>query len=127
MLNPPKVGTRHETTFAVAPEHTVTFPGLPPVLATPWLIWFLEHAALDLARPSLEPGELTVGTRVELDHLAPAKIGEQVACTAQVVLADGPEITFRIEAACGARVLSRGLHKRRVVQAERLRRRLETL
>jgi predicted thioesterase len=127
MADPLKTGAAPELKFTVAPEHTVSFPGLPPVLATPWLIWFLEHAALDLARPTLNERELTVGTRVEIDHQAPAKVGDDVVCTARVILCDGPEITFRVEARAGSRVLSQGLHKRRIVERDRLKRRLEAL
>lgn len=103
----------------------MAFAGLPAVLATPWLVWHLEHAALDLLIPHLAEGEISVGTRVEIDHVGPALAGEEVTYAARVVLVDGADVTFHVEARCGTRVLSRGLHKRRVVEVERLRRRLE--
>ncbi|MEZ6144674.1 MAG: hypothetical protein R3B91_04415 [Planctomycetaceae bacterium] len=49
----PKVGTSHETTFIVEPQHTIPFPGLPPVLATPWIVWHLEATAYYMLQTSL--------------------------------------------------------------------------
>jgi fluoroacetyl-CoA thioesterase len=127
MKTTPRTGESHQQTRVVEPAHTIAFAGLPPVLATPWLVWHLEHAALDLLAPHLAEGEISVGTRVELDHVAPALSGEEVTYAARIVLVDGADATFHVEARRGTRVLSRGLHKRRVVAVERLRRRLETL
>ena len=129
MQAPPKVGSSFESTFVVEESHAVSLaPGeLPPVLSSPSLIWYLEHAALDLMKPSLEAGELTVGTYVEMEHLAASRIGEAITCRARVVHADGPAVSFQIEAvnADGVQV-ARGLHRRRVVQAARLKARLES-
>jgi predicted thioesterase len=99
--------------------------GLPAVLATPWLIWFMERAALQLVEPHLDPGEITVGTHVDIEHLAPALEGDEVACRAKVIHHDGPVCTFQVEAHSGQECLAKGLHKRRVVEVERLARRLE--
>jgi predicted thioesterase len=73
----------------------------------------------------LDPGEITVGTHVDLEHLAAALEGEDVACLAKVIHHDGPVCTFQIEARSGKECLAKGLHKRRVVEAQRLARRLE--
>jgi fluoroacetyl-CoA thioesterase len=127
MKSTPRTGESHQQTRVVESAHTIAFAGLPPVLATPWLIWHLEHAALDLLVPHLAEGEISVGTRVELDHVAPALAGEEVTYAARVVLVDGADATFHVEARCGSRVLSRGLHKRRVVEVARLARRLTAL
>jgi fluoroacetyl-CoA thioesterase len=127
MKTSPKTGSTHVITLVVTPDHAISFAELPPILATPWMIWNLEHAALDLLKPHLDEGEISVGTRVEVDHLAAAKVGSEVSYSARLMLVDGDEATFQVEARCGERVLSRGLHKRRVVAVERLRRRLEAL
>jgi predicted thioesterase len=127
MTTPPRIGTVHELPFQVTAEHTISFDGLPPVLSTPWLIWFVEHAALELVKPHLDENELTVGTRIELDHQSPAVEGEQIQCEARLILIDGNALTFQCRAMCAGRTISRGLHKRAVVNRERLRRRLESL
>jgi fluoroacetyl-CoA thioesterase len=122
MQTPPKIGSTHETCFTVEKSHTIEFSehGIPAVLATPWLIWFLEHAALDLVKPHLDQGELTVGVQVEMEHLAPAPLGSQVICRVRVVHVEGPVITFQIEAVDPQGPIAKGLHKRRAVRAERI-------
>ena len=123
----PKIGSKHELRFGVEPQHTIDFASadLPPVLATPWLIWFLEHAALELMQPLLDPGEITVGTHIDIEHLAGALTGAEVRCVARVIHAEGPTITFQIEAHDAQDCLAKGLHKRRIVEAARLARRLQ--
>ncbi len=122
----PRIGQSSQQTRRVEPQHTIQFDGLPPLLATPWLIWHLEHTAIELLGPSLEPGELSVGTHVDWKHLAPAQLGDTVQYTARVIHCDGPEVTFQIEAHDGQESLGRGVHKRRVVSTLRLARRLES-
>lgn len=124
MFDLPKTGVRKDVTAPVAVEETITFEGLPPVLSTPALVWRLEHAALELMLPFLPAGHITVGTHVELEHLAPALVGDQVQCSATVVQGSGSEITFRIEAMGEGKLLCRGLHKRRIVAVASLSRRL---
>jgi predicted thioesterase len=123
----PKIGSSLETRFQVEPAHTIDFgvANLPPVLATPWLIWFLERAGLQLLQPHLEPGEISVGTQVDIEHLAPALTGEEVLCMAKVIHHEGQVCTFHVEAYAGTECLAKGLHKRRVVEVKRLARRLE--
>ena len=117
----PKIGTTGERIFTVEAAHAISFGenGPPPVLSTPWLVWFLEHAALDAALPFLEPGEITVGTHVEIDHLAPTPLGALVTCTARVVHSEGPMISYQLEAADGQETIARGFHKRAAVKVDR--------
>ena len=81
MKVPPKVGTLGEERFVVEPRHAIDFAdgGMPAVLSTPWLIWFLEHAARSAVFPLLEPDESTVGIEVQVRHLAPTPVGQTVA------------------------------------------------
>src|SRR5262249_7185607 len=121
----PRIGTTGERQFTVETAHAISSgtDGRWSVLSTPWLVWFLEHAALDAALPFLEPGEITVGTRIEVDHLAPTPVGAQVTCTARIVHSEGPMISFQLEAGDGHETIARGFHKRRVVKVDRLARR----
>jgi predicted thioesterase len=123
----PKIGTTGERIFTVEAAHAIGFGqnGPPPVLATPWLVWFLEHAALDAALPFLEPGEITVGTRIEIDHLAPTPLGAQVTCTARIIHSEGPMISYQLEAADGQETIARGFHKRRAVKVDRFAARVQ--
>lgn len=121
MQAPPKIGTVGERKFTVEAAHAISFgpDGPPPVLSTPWLIWFLEHAALDAALPFLETGEITVGTSIEIEHLAPTPLGALVTCTARIFHSEGPVISYQLEAGDGQETIARGLHKRRAVKVDR--------
>jgi predicted thioesterase len=123
----PKVGTTGEQRFVVEARHTIDFADgdMPAVLATPWLIWFLEHAARAAVLPSLSPGESTVGSYVELRHLAPTPPGHTVTCRARVVQAEGSVISFQLEAHDGREPIARGLHKLQVIRTERFAERLQ--
>src|SRR5258707_5645296 len=78
MKSRPKRSTTGEQQFLVEPKHGIDFAdgAVPAVLSTPWLIWFLEHAARDALLPFLGSGESTVGTNLEVRHLAPTPVGE---------------------------------------------------
>ncbi len=121
----PKIGTTGEKQFVVEGKHAIDFAGMPAVLSTPWLIWFLEHAALELLLPALEPGESSVGTEIELRHLAPTPPGHKVTCLARVIRAEGTQITFQLEAHDERELIARGLHQRQVVSAERFAQRVQ--
>ena len=123
-----KTGTIGEERFVVSKQHVIDFSQdeIPPVLSTPWLIWFLEHAARNAVLPLLEPGESTVGVVVNMEHLAPTPLGEEVVCRARVVFANGPLITFQIEAHDEHEKIARCTHKLRVIKAARLAKRVES-
>src|SRR5215471_1576826 len=116
-----RIGATGERKFTVETAHAISFgsDGRLSVLSTPWLVWFLEHAALDAALPFLEPGEITVGMRIEVDHLAPTPVGKHVTCTARIVHSEGPVISFQLEASDEHETIARGFHKRRAVSVER--------
>lgn len=127
MLESPRTGTVAQRVFLVEPHHAIDFSsaGLPPVLSTPSLIWFLEHAALDAALPALEPGEITVGVHVDVEHLAATPLGQRVTCTARLVRIDGSLLSFQVEARDEHELIARGFHKRRAVIAARMAKRIE--
>jgi predicted thioesterase len=121
MNSSPKVGTVGTQQFVVEPRHAIDFAGggMPAVLSTPWLIWYLEHAAREAVLPFLEPGESTVGTRVDVQHLSPTPLGETVTCVARVVRAEGPAVSFQLEARDGHELIARGFHRLRVIRVDR--------
>jgi len=120
-----RIGTTHETSFTVEPQQTISFPSLPAVVATPWLVWQMEITARTLLEPLLPEGQVSVGTRLEIDHLAPAPVGTEITCRAKVIHVDGPAVNFHIEAFDASETLSRGVHKRHIVDVARLSRRIE--
>ena len=114
----PRIGSQIETRFIVEPKHAIEVADdvMPAVLSTPWLIRYLEHAALDAVVPYLEEGETTVGVNVEVEHLAPTPVGQEVTCRARIINADGTLISFQLEASDRSGPIARGLHKRRVIE-----------
>jgi predicted thioesterase len=115
-----------EKVITVNAENRISFADarMPAVLATPWLIATLEFTARDAIAPFLDENERSVGTFVEIEHLAPAPEGMRVTCRARVILVDGPIVTFQIEAHDTIEPLARGLHRRRVIDADRFSRRV---
>src|SRR6185295_3743980 len=100
MKSRPKAGTTGELEFTVGQEHVIDFAqdGMPAVLATPRLIGLLERTAREALSPFLEANEHSVGIEIDLRHLAPTPMGQKVTCTARIILADGAQITFQVEA-----------------------------
>jgi len=121
MKGNPKVGTIGELRFVVETRHAIDFAeeGMPAVLSTPWLIWFLEHAARAAILPLLERGESTVGMEIQVRHLAPTPVGQTVICRARVLFADRSEVSFQLEAYDEREQIGRGSHRLRVIRVDR--------
>jgi fluoroacetyl-CoA thioesterase len=122
MKDAAKIGTVGEERFVVTEQHLIDFAydGMPQILCTPWLVWFLEHAARNAVLPLLEPGESTVGVVVNVEHTAATPLGAEVVARARVIYADGPLISFQFEAHDEHEKIAGGTHKLRVIEAARL-------
>ena len=127
MKNHPRIGAVGERRFAVERSHAIDFADerMPAVLCTPWLIWFLEHAAREAVLSCLEEGESTVGIEIEVQHLAPTPVGETVTCLARVVQVDGGRIAFQLEARDEHELIAKGFHQLQVLQVERFAARIQ--
>ena len=121
MKTPERLGISAEERITVGPANRITFADerMPAVLATPWLVAHLEYAARHAIAPFLEENERSVGTFIEVEHLAPTPEGFTVICRARVIHVDGPVVTFQVEAHDGIETIAKGLHKRRVIDADR--------
>lgn len=102
-------------THTVGPEHTARAVGSGDldVLGTPILLAWCE-AATCAALP-LEADQTSVGTRVEIEHLAASPVGATVTATADVIARDGRLVTFRVEAVDDAGALVGSGEVRRVI------------
>lgn len=127
MKTTPRAGTTGESRLTVDDTTRISFADqrMPAVLATPWLIAHLEYAARDAIAPCLAENERSVGTFLEVEHLAPVPEGFTVTCRARVIQVDGPVVTFQVEAHDGQEQVARGLHRRRVIDTDRFARRVE--
>jgi fluoroacetyl-CoA thioesterase len=90
-----------------------------PVLGTPAVLALAEAAALAAVAGRLGDGATTVGTWVELEHLAPTPAGAAVSARATLVAVDGRTLEFEFEVADGAGPVARGRHRRAVVDRAR--------
>jgi predicted thioesterase len=126
MKTTPRAGMTGEERITVGPSNRITFADdrMPAVLATPWLVAHLEYAARAAIAPCLDENERSVGTYVEVEHLAPVPEGSTVVCRARVILVDGPSVTFVVDAHDGTEPVARGIHKRRVIDVDRFSRRV---
>lgn len=122
-----KAGLSYDEHLIVGPENQIIFADdqMPPVLATPWLIAHMEYAARKALAPYIASDERSVGVTVDIEHLAPAPVGDKVTCRAKVILVNPPFVTFAVEAFDDMEPLARGVHKRAVIHVDRFRRRLE--
>ncbi len=89
------------------------------VVATPVLIGFLEVAATECLKPACDDGEGSVGTFVNVRHLAPVPAGTLVEATAAVTAVKGRQVEFAISAKWGEVLLMEGSHGRAVVNLAR--------
>lgn len=94
--------------------------GAIDVFATPALVALVENAALLAVQPMLEPGTITVGTRVDIRHLAATPPGVEVQARAELIEVDGRRLVFRVEAADPVEQVGDGTHERMIVDAARL-------
>ena len=118
---PVTVGICGQTELVVTDADTAVALGTGdvPVLATPRLLQLCEQAALAALGPSLEPGQTTVGFRVEFTHLAPCPVGSTVVATATLERCEGRRLVFNtsVTDACG--LVAAGKVTRVLVQTER--------
>jgi len=121
-MKPVPLGLANRHEIVPAASHTAAAVGNAgvEVVGTPFLVGYFEVAADRAILPFCEAGEVTVGTRIEVDHLASALPGKLVIADAKVVAVDGRRIAFEIEVRQGERVLMRGRHGRAIVRLDKL-------
>jgi fluoroacetyl-CoA thioesterase len=121
-----KIGMSAERILVVPPERTVGHfvPGMPMVYATPMMILEMEMASGDAIRGHLVPGWVTVGTEVDIKHLAAALVGSTVRTTAKVIEVGRRVIRFEVEAFEGERKIGEGRHARGLINVAKFEERL---
>jgi fluoroacetyl-CoA thioesterase len=104
-----------ETT--VVPENTVGghVPGMPMVYGTPFMILLMEMASAKAIAAHLPEGFVSVGTHVDVRHLAPTPLGRLVKASAQVIEKTRTSVLFAVQAHDGERLIGEGRHRRGVV------------
>ena len=123
---PIQPGLNTELTHLVTEEDSAkTYgSGLVPVLSTPFLIALMENAAQSAVAPHLEAGMTTVGTAVDMQHLAATPIGMQVRVRAELIEADGQRLRFRVEAWDQVEKIGECEHERFIIDTARFMQRV---
>ena len=117
MSKPVPIGTRAVVERRVEFQHTLTAwrAELPPVLSTPHMIGWMEAAGFEALSPFCEGDEVSVGTAINVNHRAPAGVGEMVRCEAVLESVTGRFLTFRVTALKGDHVIGEGSIGRTIV------------
>ncbi len=120
------IGTRAAVEKRVEFHHTLAarWPELPPVLSTPRMIDWMEVAGFEALRPFCVGDEVSVGTAINVNHRAPAGVGELVRCEAVLESIKGGFLTFRVTAQSGGQMLGEGTIGRAIVSKSKFEEKL---
>jgi fluoroacetyl-CoA thioesterase len=114
-------GLTGRTELVVGEEHTAPRVGsrLVHVLATPVMINLFEAAALDAVDRHLPPGYQSLGTVLNVRHIAATPVGMKVRATAEIVKVEGRTVFLKVKAEDETELIGDGLHERVVVNVEK--------
>lgn len=110
-------GATAEVTITVTPDRTADALGNRgvQVFATPFVVGLLENAAAKIIHPHLPPGASTVGTLIEMRHLAATPVGMTARAKATLLETDGKRFLFAVEAWDEKEKIAEGRHERFVI------------
>ena len=123
-----KPGIESEFTFRIPESKTVSalypesseFQEMPEVFATGYLVGFLEWACIKAINPHLNwPHEQTVGTHIDVSHIAATPVGFEVTGKVKLIEVDGRKLVFEVKAHDGVDAISRGRHERFVIYKDK--------
>jgi len=111
----------------VGAEHTAAHvgSGTVQVLATPVVINLFESAALRAIEHLLPAGYQSLGTRLDVRHIAATPMGMKVSATARVTRVDGRTVSFSLEAHDERELIADGTHERVIVNVEKFEARVQ--
>jgi len=118
-----KPGLRHSQTMRV--DESLTVPALskvfqrvddmPSVFATAYMIGFIEWTCLDALRPYLDVTERTLGTLVDVSHLAATPVGLTITAQVELIEIQGRKLRFKVSCHDGVDLIGAGIHERALV------------
>jgi len=115
------IGLTNEKSIAVTIENTAIAMGSGTlrVFATPAMIALIEGCCAESVEDSLGEGITSVGTKVEVEHLAASPIGASILCKSKLVAADGRRLDFEVEVFDNEGLIGKGTHTRFTVDADK--------
>ena len=116
-----KTGIRGEQMIIVTEQQTAKYLGSGElvVFATPCMIALMENTAYKSVQPFLDPGQGTVGTLLNVKHLAATPVGMEVRCETRLIEIDRKRLVFEVKAfdACG--LIGEGTHERFIIDNQK--------
>lgn len=120
-FNNVKVGLKSSMQIVVSNKDTASSygSGTLEVFATPAMISYMEHAAMICVDAHLPSQYTTVGTKIEVKHLAATPVGMSVFIEAELVDVDRKRLLFKVEAFDQKEKIGEGIHERFIIEKER--------
>lgn len=120
-------GMKGEAVTTVVHENTAAAVGAGgvEVFGTPMMVALMENAAWQAVIAALDEGQVTVGTTVNIRHLAATPIGQQVRATAELIQIDDRRLLFNVEAYDERQKIGDGQHERYIVYLDRFLSRIQ--
>jgi predicted thioesterase len=111
------IGVVLEEKQYVGHDNAINFLGVSEarVLSTPHMIGYMERACRNLVLPMLETGDDSVGTIVNVAHLAGAPLGSEVTFRAEILSVEGRRVNFAVQARDDQHTIGEGTHQRFIV------------
>ena len=98
--------------------------GTVAVFATPEMVRLMERAAVNGLAPYLAPGQQSVGTMVNVKHLAATPVGATVTARAELLSIDGRRLFFKVSAHDGTDLIGEGTHERALIDLAKFEQRV---
>lgn len=124
-------GLRHSEHMVVTAAHAVPqvghwpgFADMPQVFATAMMIGFMEQTCIQALRPYLTDSQRTVGTCVDMNHVAATAVGMKVVAQVELVEVKGKSLTFKVRCSDDAGLIGEGMHQRAIIDVRRFQDRL---
>jgi len=116
-----RTGIARMMTDVVTEENTAGSlgSGSLAVYGTPAMILLVEKTAVALLEGHLEEGMTSVGTRLDVEHLAPTPVGGKVSCAVTLIKIEERKLTFRVLVEDQTGIIGKGIHERFLVNAEK--------
>jgi fluoroacetyl-CoA thioesterase len=128
-------GIEHQFTFTITESKTVPslypesseFQAMPEVFATGYMVGLIEWTCIQAINPYLDwPQGQTVGTHIDVSHMAATPPGVGVTAKVKLVEVDGRRLVFEVEAHDGIDLITRGRHERFIVHKDKFDRKLKS-
>ena len=97
-------------------RHFTGFADMPPVFATAFMVGFIEWACIEAIRPYLLEGEHSVGTHVDVSHLAATPAGLYVTAEVRLSAVEGRKLAFAVACRDEREVIGQGHHERAIIR-----------